>query len=100
MDPTHLIDGFPSVKITQSFGQQHGWLRLSSLYGSYNIETEHDIPFDTVLHLFCPHCHTELIGGSDCPECGAQMVPLILRGGGTVQICPRRGCKGHILDVG
>jgi NADH:ubiquinone oxidoreductase subunit E len=100
MDPDHPIDGFPSVKITQSFGQQHGWLRLSSLYGSYNIESEHEIPLDTVLHLFCPHCHTELIGGTDCPECGAQMVPLILRGGGTVQICPRRGCKGHILDIG
>ncbi len=100
MDPEHPIDGFPSVKITQSFGQQHGWLRLSSLYGSYNIEEEYKTPYDTVLHLFCPHCHTELIGGSDCPECGAQMVPLILRGGGTVQICPRRGCKGHILDVG
>lgn len=100
MDPSHPIDGFPSVKITQSFGQQHGWLRLSSLYGSYNIEEEYKIPYDTMLHLFCPHCHTELIGGSDCPECGAQMVPLILRGGGTVQICPRRGCKGHILDLG
>ncbi len=100
MDPHHPIDGFPSVRITQSFGQQHGWLRLSSLYGSYNIESEYEIPLDTVLHLFCPHCHTELIGGADCPECGAQMVPLILRGGGTVQICPRRGCKGHILDIG
>lgn len=100
MDPDHPIDGFPSVRITQSFGQEHGWLRLSSLYGSHNIEAEFDIPYDTVLHLFCPHCHTELIGGSDCPECGTQMVPLILRGGGTVQICPRRGCKGHILDLG
>ena len=28
------------------------------------------------------------------------MVPMIVRGGGIVQICSRRGCKGHILDVG
>ena len=27
------------------------------------------------------------------------MVPMIVRGGGIVQICSRRGCKGHILDV-
>ncbi|MFH1011854.1 MAG: NAD(P)H-dependent oxidoreductase subunit E [bacterium] len=100
MDPDRPIDGFPSIRITQSFGQQHGWMRLSSLYGSYNIETEYEIPYDVVLHLFCPHCHAELIGATDCPECGIQMVPMIVRGGGTVQVCPRRGCKGHILDLG
>jgi hypothetical protein len=27
------------------------------------------------------------------------MVPMIVRGGGVVQICSRRGCKGHMLDV-
>ncbi|MBM3301718.1 MAG: NAD(P)H-dependent oxidoreductase subunit E, partial [Deltaproteobacteria bacterium] len=41
MDADHPIDGYPSIRITQSFGQQHGWLRLSSLYGSYNIESEY-----------------------------------------------------------
>ena len=100
MDSGHLVDGFPSVRITQSFGQQHGWLRLSSLYGSHNMEAEYEVPQDTVVHLFCPHCHTELVGATDCPECGVQMVPMIVRGGGIVQICPRRGCRGHILDLG
>jgi NADH-quinone oxidoreductase subunit E len=100
MDPGHLVDGFPSVRITESFGQQHGWLRLSSLYGSNNMEAEYEVPQDTVVHLFCPQCHTELVGATDCPECGVQMVPMIVRGGGIVQICPRRGCKGHILDLG
>ena len=28
------------------------------------------------------------------------MVPMIVRGGGVVQICSRRGCRGHMLDVG
>jgi hypothetical protein len=28
------------------------------------------------------------------------MVPMIVRGGGIVQICTRRGCKGHLLDLG
>jgi hypothetical protein len=27
------------------------------------------------------------------------MVPLIVRGGGMVQICSRRGCTSHLLDV-
>ena len=58
--------------------------------------SEHEIPLDTVVNFFCPHCHAELIGASRCPECGAPMVPMIVRGGGVVQICSRRGCKGHI----
>ena len=99
MDPTYLIDGFPSIRITYSFGQKHGWIRLSCLYGSYKTESASEIPFDAVVQLFCPHCHTELIGATDCPECGISMIPMIVRGGGIVQICPRRGCKGHLLDL-
>jgi len=99
MDPNDLIDGQPSVRLTISFGQKHGWLRLSSLYGSYTLESEYETPMDTVTHFFCPHCHAELNGASNCPECGAPMVPMIVRGGGMVQICSRRGCKEHMLDL-
>jgi NADH-quinone oxidoreductase subunit E len=100
MDPRHLIDGQPSIRVTMSFGTKHGWLTLSSLYGSYNVSSEYEIPPDTIVHFFCPHCHAELIGGSVCSDCGAPMVPMIVRGGGVVQICSRRGCKGHMLDLG
>jgi hypothetical protein len=55
---------------------------------------------DALVDFFCPHCHAHLIGASACPECEAPMVPMIVRGGGIVQICSRRGCKGHLLDVG
>ena len=100
MDPRHPIDNHPSIRITVSFGNKHGWLALSSLYGSHNVASEHEIPFNTILQIFCPHCHAELIGATVCGECGAPMVPMIVRGGGVVQICARRGCKGHILDLG
>jgi len=99
MDPRQPIDGHPSIRITVSFGQRHGWFALSSLYGSYNVDSEYEIPKDTIVHIFCPHCHAELIGGAECAECGAPMVPMIVRGGGIVQICSRRGCKGHMLDL-
>ncbi|MCD4749478.1 MAG: NAD(P)H-dependent oxidoreductase subunit E [Thermoanaerobaculales bacterium] len=99
MDAGHPIDGHPSVRVTISFGRKHGWLRLSSLYGSYTIEAEDEIPEDTVAQFFCPTCHAELAGATDCPICAAPMVPLIIRGGGMVQICSRRGCTSHLLDV-
>jgi NADH-quinone oxidoreductase subunit E len=100
MDSDHPVEGYSSIRVTVSSGNEHGWLRLSCLYGSYTVESEFKIPPDAVLNFFCPHCHTELIGASSCPDCQAPMVPMIVRGGGVVQICSRRGCKGHILDIG
>ncbi len=100
MDSGHVLDGHPAIRITVSFDNKHGWFVLSSLYGSDKVQSQHEIPMNTVVHSFCPHCHAELIGGGACIECEAPMVPMIVRGGGVVQICSRRGCKGHILDLG
>ena len=99
MDPDHLIDGSPSMRVTVSFERKHGWLRLSALYGSFTVESEYGIRTDTVVDFFCPHCHADLKSASSCPECGAPMVSMIVRAGGIVQICSRRGCKGHMLDL-
>ena len=100
MDPRHIIDGHPSIRVTVSFGNKHGWMALSSLYGSYKVASEYEIPIDEIIHAFCPHCHAELIGGGKCSDCGAPTVPMIVRGGGVVQICARKGCRGHMLDPG
>ncbi len=99
MDAENQIDGYPSIKVTISFDRNHGSLRLSSLYGSYNTQSDYKIPPDKVINIFCPHCHAELSSGIICLECGAPMVPLIVQGGGIVQFCSRKGCKGHMLDL-
>ena len=100
MDTEHKIDNHPSIRVTISFGKKHGWHRLSSLYGSSNFESEYKRPLGVIANYFCPHCHSNLIGVSGCPICGTNMVPMIVSGGGMVQICPRSGCKGHLLDIG
>jgi NADH:ubiquinone oxidoreductase subunit E len=100
MDSRHIIDGHPVIRVTVSFGNKHGRLTISSVYGSDKVDSEHKIPPDTIVHMFCPHCHAELIGGSVCNTCLAPMVPMIVSGGGVVQICSRSGCKGHMLDLG
>jgi NADH:ubiquinone oxidoreductase subunit E len=99
LEPEHKIDGFPAIRVTAAFDQWHGWLRLSSLYGSYSVESEFDVPRDSVVNLFCPHCNAELSGAGKCPLCEAPLVPMSVRGGGIVQICARRGCTYHLLDV-
>lgn len=100
MDTETLVDNHPSIRVVVSFGRKHGSMRLSSLYGSFNLLTDHDPPMDSVLDFFCPHCHAELSSASTpCPKCAAPMVPMIVRGGGFVQVCSRRGCKEHRLDL-
>lgn len=99
MDYEHFIDDRPSIRVTVSFGDLHGWVRLSSLYGSYEVESEYEIPANAVVNFFCPHCHAELRGTASCLECGAPVVPMLLRDGGVVEICSRRGCKYHMLDI-
>ena len=100
MDKNKYIDGYPSIRVTVSFNLKHGWLRLSCLYGSFSVDHEYEIPVDEIVNFFCPHCHAELRSSSSCTECGAPMVPMLVRGGGgMVQICSRRGCKGHMLDL-
>lgn len=99
MDPDHKIDGSPSIRVTVSFERKHGWLRLSSLYGSFAVESEYPVRSDEIVDFFCPHCHAELRGAAACSLCSAPMVSMIVRAGGIVQICSRRGCKGHLLDL-
>jgi len=99
MDARAPIDGRPSIKITVAFENQHGPFHLSCLYGSFNIASPLEIPIDTIMNFFCPHCYAELLGASNCMTCGAPMVPMVVRGGGLIQVCARRGCHEHRLDL-
>lgn len=100
LDTENLVEDHPSIRLTFSYGRKHGSMRMSSLYGSFTVQSDHAIPDGTDLNLFCPHCHAELASPSACPACNAQLVPLMVRGGGVLQFCSRRGCKEHRLDFG
>jgi NADH-quinone oxidoreductase subunit E len=99
-DETFSIDGQPSILITISSNQKHGWLRLSCLYGSYNFACEFEVSIGSVVSFVCPHCGVEFPSTLDCSTCAAPMVPMLVEGGGIVQICSRRGCNNHLLDLG
>ncbi|MBN2362469.1 MAG: NAD(P)H-dependent oxidoreductase subunit E [Deltaproteobacteria bacterium] len=99
MDPENLVDGYPPIRVTISFERKHGWLLLSCLYGSFNSRSEHAIPLEATVHVFCPHCHAELSSATPCASCGATMVPMIVRQGGVLQVCSRHGCREHVLDL-
>lgn len=102
MDETFLIEEHPSIKVTISYENKKGWLRLSSLYGRFDMFCEYDIPFDTVVDFYCPHCGATLIGSWRCERCETPMAQMNIPGGGVMRICSRRGCYGsesHMLDL-
>jgi len=99
MDSQADLDNRPSIRVSVLANGRPGRLRLSSLFGSYRIASDWEIPRQSVTRFFCPHCHEELVNGALCPVCEAPLVPLIVQGGGTIQFCSRRGCEKHLLDL-
>jgi NADH-quinone oxidoreductase subunit E len=99
MDESHPIDGRASIKVMVSFDDLQSRLWLSSLYGSYSSESEHEIPSQTIVDFSCPHCRDRLTDSSPCSVCEAPLVKMKVPGGGMVYICSRKGCKNHLLDL-
>ncbi len=98
MDDSREIDGNASICVVGEAGGQKGKIWLSSLYGSYNVESQREISEGNVTTFFCPECHEELKSTRTCELCEAPMVPFGFAEGGTVQICSRRGCKRHLVE--
>jgi NADH:ubiquinone oxidoreductase subunit E len=103
MDDRFLIQERPSVKVDISFDSHLSSIRISSFYGRYEAFSESEIPVDTIVKFFCPHCRAELVCSWNCSRCDAPMAEMAVRGGGKVRVCSRRGCTGsksHMLDLG
>ncbi len=98
MDETREIDGNAGIRVLGETGGRKTKIWLSSLYGSYNVESEQEIAVGTVTTFFCPECGEELKSTRMCELCEAPMVPFGFAEGGTVQICSRRGCKRHLVE--
>ncbi|MBN1221909.1 MAG: class I tRNA ligase family protein [Candidatus Aminicenantes bacterium] len=98
MDEETQIDGHPSVKTLIQYQNKAGILRLSALFGSYEIKSDVYIPKDDLVLFFCPECRASLMLKDLCEECKAPLSFMELKNGGMVQICSRRGCKYHFVD--
>ncbi|NOZ87123.1 MAG: hypothetical protein GXP49_12815 [Deltaproteobacteria bacterium] len=97
-DPSHLIDDFPSILLKMEVDGRKGFIRLSTLYGSYNLESEFPIPQGSLVNLYCRSCGKSLESTRKCDLCGAPMAKMKLASGGYIQVCMRKGCKKHVLE--
>jgi ssDNA-binding Zn-finger/Zn-ribbon topoisomerase 1 len=98
MDKNKIIDGKPAIAVKITYGGKKSILYLSSVYGSYNIETDLDVPKSKIAGFRCIHCNADLKIERRCDLCRAQMVSFALVGGGKVSICSRRGCRKHVIE--
>lgn len=98
MDHEHLVDNVASIKLYVKIGEQEGYVWLSSIYGSYNLDSSFEIQNGDVAQFKCPECFHELKSEEVCDECGAHMVDFHLEDGGKVSVCSRAGCKKHLIQ--
>lgn len=98
MDKNKKINGHNAIVVKLTYAGKNSPLYLSSVYGSYDVQTEINVPMGKIAGFRCPHCGADLKSTRKCDVCNAQMVAFELKEGGQVQICSRRGCKKHILE--
>ncbi len=97
MDHEHLLHELPAIKLNIEIAHQRGILRLCSIYGCYDHESDIQIPEHEIARFYCPHCNKQLVAQEICDACSAPMVPFLLDIGGRVSICSRSGCKKHYV---
>ena len=98
MDEELKIDDYPSIKIKIEYKGKNGRVNLSSIYGSYNIKSELDVPKGEIVNFFCPNCDSELKSTRTCEICKAPMIAVKSAQEGSFQICSRHGCKKHLIE--
>lgn len=98
MDNTTSIDGAPSIHLLVETEESSGWLRLSSVFGSFTTLSEYPVKDGEETTLKCPECESVFISRLKCHLCGSHMSYLHLAKGGKVHFCSKKGCKSHILE--
>jgi hypothetical protein len=98
MDKENLVDNEPSVKLKIKSDDSEGFIRFSSVYGSYNYICDYQPVKDSISRFFCPNCNSMIKSDVTCEHCKAPMVPLFLDIGGKVAFCSRAGCKNHFVE--
>lgn len=95
MDNEQKIDNEPSIKLMIEMRAKKGYLRLSSIYGSYNYLVDIDIEDKEIARFYCPFCKEELITNEYCNTCSAPLAMIVLDMGGKISFCTRKGCQNH-----
>lgn len=97
MDMNYLIHGYPSIKVDIETARAKGRIWLCSIYDCYDHENDIELREVEEVKFYCPHCHQSLMLDKDCSLCKAKMVGFIIKAGGRIDFCSRKGCKNHYV---
>jgi RNA polymerase subunit RPABC4/transcription elongation factor Spt4 len=76
---------------------RQGAISLSAYFGDYSVKMPFFVEEGVLAMLACPHCQADLTSERKCSLCAAPMFSLGIKTGGAIDVCSRRGCKGHAL---
>ncbi len=95
-----MINGMKAIKVHAKYKDQDGIIYLDPEFGSYDHETELNIPEGSVVEFFCPECGTSLVDEDDlCKTCSSPMLSLSIPKEGVVAACTKKGCFDHALRI-
>ncbi|MCB0805893.1 MAG: hypothetical protein KDC05_08850 [Bacteroidales bacterium] len=99
MNQEMMLKGKPSIKLNLETSNNRGTIRLCSIYGCYEHESDIYLSEGEIARFYCPHCNKELRSNDECdsPDCNAPMVQMVLEVGGHIYFCSRKGCKKHYV---
>lgn len=95
MDDTKLISERASVRVNLETSREQGVLWMSSIYGDYEKHISIVVEEGETVVMYCPYCRKKLSSIDLCRICAAPMVEFVIRAGGVVLICSRKGCTNH-----
>lgn len=98
MDNDYKIDNEPSIKLMIEIPGKKSYIRLSSVYGSFNYAAEMNIEPGRIVVFSCPHCKGKITSQELCYVCRAPMSSVFLEIGGKINFCTRNGCKNHNIS--
>jgi hypothetical protein len=84
------------LKLSLADGRE-GAISLSAYFSDYSAKPPFFIEEGALAHFFCPHCLTDLTTDRQCGLCLAPLFAMGIRTGGMIEVCTRKGCKGHAL---
>lgn len=101
MDHINKMHAKPSIRVlAKNEKNETGYLWLCSTYGCYDKQSDIELPANSNVEVFCPHCNEMLNTGTDCKCDGnGKMIKFNIDIGGVVSICSRVGCKNHYVMV-
>lgn len=95
MDRNNRVNNFPSILVNIKSNGKEGVIRLCSVYGCYDHESDLTFKDKDIVDFYCPHCSEKLNSDISCKKCTAPMVKFNCEIGGVVSICSRNGCENH-----